>query len=147
MKWLLDLLPELLNAQATGHFFEPSGNVYFGGYPLMFAVSTNQWDIVQLIVDSRHMQRPEDAPPLKNSIFLVDQVLPECPFLTKLPDRHALESILHTSHFTLLHTSQTTLCTFSNTLHNLDQLHILINTHPFFDQPLHPATLQPCPGI
>ena len=42
VQWLLTANPEVLNAEALGPFFNPSGPTYFGGYPLLFAVSTNQ---------------------------------------------------------------------------------------------------------
>uniref|UniRef100_A0A7S1IC78 Ion transport domain-containing protein n=1 Tax=Eutreptiella gymnastica TaxID=73025 RepID=A0A7S1IC78_9EUGL len=52
-KYLLELHPQLLCNEATGSFFNPqsynfleSGN-YYGGYPLLFAIATNQWDIAE----------------------------------------------------------------------------------------------------
>jgi transient receptor potential cation channel subfamily V protein 6 len=48
-EWLLTHHPELLNAETIGEFFAPTGIAYFGGYPLLFAVSTNQTAMVQCI--------------------------------------------------------------------------------------------------
>ena len=71
--WLLDTNLGLLNAETKGDFFAPSGDAYFGGYPLLFAVASNQWDLLRKIVDTRNVERPPECPPLMNSIFLVDQ--------------------------------------------------------------------------
>jgi len=49
--WLLTHHPELLGSETTGKFFAPGGLAYFGGYPLLFAVSTNQFSMVQRILD------------------------------------------------------------------------------------------------
>eukprot|EP00668_Euglena_longa_P003049 GGOE01003561.1.p1 GENE.GGOE01003561.1~~GGOE01003561.1.p1 ORF type:complete len:665 (-),score=190.39 GGOE01003561.1:20-2014(-) len=52
VEWLLDHQPSLVNAETTGHFFDPGGTCYFGGLPLLFAVATNQSRMVELILDA-----------------------------------------------------------------------------------------------
>ena len=56
-RWLVRKYPELLHGRATGSFFQPSGECYYGEYPLMFAVCTNQPDIVTMILDEVDRQR------------------------------------------------------------------------------------------
>eukprot|EP00667_Euglena_gracilis_P003616 EG_transcript_3627 len=68
--WLLERSPQLLNAEATGHFFEPAGDAYFGGYPLLFAVSSNQPAIVERILCC---DLPEAPGGLQNSVLLQDR--------------------------------------------------------------------------
>ena len=50
VQWLLETHPTLLNSEAIGQFFALSGATYFGGYPLLFAVASNQWPIGMLWV-------------------------------------------------------------------------------------------------
>ncbi|TMW67317.1 hypothetical protein Poli38472_012433 [Pythium oligandrum] len=40
-RWLLQHVPELINAETIGKFFRPSKTCYFGGSPLLFALSSN----------------------------------------------------------------------------------------------------------
>ena len=40
----------LMTANATGTFFDPKGDFYFGGYPLQFAVCSNNQDIFDLVL-------------------------------------------------------------------------------------------------
>lgn len=40
--WLLAQAPELIHAETTGRFFRPRKACYFGGSPLLFALSSNQ---------------------------------------------------------------------------------------------------------
>lgn len=80
VRWLLDFykdhkdsvpngLKTLLVANATGKFFDISGEFYFGGYPLQFAVCSNSIDIFDLVlsfassleVDSGEDQLEEDG--------------------------------------------------------------------------------------
>eukprot|EP00667_Euglena_gracilis_P012374 EG_transcript_12703 len=76
-RWLLERVPELLDSEATGEFFKPCGDAYFGGYPLLFAVATNQEDMLDTILDTA-TQKPklksenEEPDTPKNSIFLRD---------------------------------------------------------------------------
>lgn len=52
-RFLLNLEPDLLYSRAEGGFFHRSGpdsTAYYGEYPLSFAVSTNQADIVRMLV-------------------------------------------------------------------------------------------------
>ena len=51
VEWLLDREPRLLEAEAIGSFFEPGQGTYFGGYPLLFAVASNQFDVVEVILN------------------------------------------------------------------------------------------------
>lgn len=62
VKWLLDFysncnknyLNELLSARTLGHFFHPhkgSLGVYFGEYPIHFAVCSNTLEIVDLLIE------------------------------------------------------------------------------------------------
>eukprot|EP00667_Euglena_gracilis_P002485 EG_transcript_2485 len=53
VEWLLAHQPYLVNAETTGHFFDPGGPCYFGGLPLLFAVATNQSRMVELILDTK----------------------------------------------------------------------------------------------
>ena len=39
-----------MTANATGTFFDPKGDFYFGGYPLQFAVCSNNIDIFDLVL-------------------------------------------------------------------------------------------------
>lgn len=41
-QWLVQEVPELINAETTGKFFRPGKACYFGGTPLLFALSSNQ---------------------------------------------------------------------------------------------------------
>ncbi|TYZ64527.1 hypothetical protein PybrP1_010395 [[Pythium] brassicae (nom. inval.)] len=41
-RWLVREIPELLDAETTGKFFRPGKSCYFGGSPLLFALSSNQ---------------------------------------------------------------------------------------------------------
>ena len=61
VRWLLDFykdhkdsvpngLKVLLAANATGRFFDISGDFYFGGYPLQFAVCSNSIEIFDLVL-------------------------------------------------------------------------------------------------
>ena len=61
VRWLLDFykdhkdsvengLAKLLAANATGSFFGPDGDFYFGGYPLQFAVCSNSIEIFDLVL-------------------------------------------------------------------------------------------------
>ena len=43
-------LAKLLMSNATGKFFDPSGDFYFGGYPLQFAVCANSQEIFDLVL-------------------------------------------------------------------------------------------------
>lgn len=47
---LLGLEPDLLYSRAEGIFFHRGAAAYYGEYPLSFAVSTNQADIVRMLV-------------------------------------------------------------------------------------------------
>jgi hypothetical protein len=55
-RWLVRNHPHLLNGRATGSFFQPTGECYYGEYPLSFAVCTNQPWIVTLILDEVERQ-------------------------------------------------------------------------------------------
>ena len=61
VRWLLDFfkdhkdsvpygLAKLLMSNANGNFFDPSGEFYFGGYPLQFAVCSNSQEIFDLVL-------------------------------------------------------------------------------------------------
>ena len=61
VRWLLDFykdhehsvprgLVRLLTSNATGKFFDQKGNFYYGGYPLQFAVCSNNTDIFDLVL-------------------------------------------------------------------------------------------------
>ncbi|KAF1319848.1 Proteasome assembly chaperone 2, partial [Globisporangium splendens] len=50
--WLLREVPELINAEATGSFFRPTKACYFGGAPLLFALSSNQINVALDILDA-----------------------------------------------------------------------------------------------
>ena len=62
VRWLLDFYKDhkdsvphglaqlLMNANATGTFFDPNGDFYFGGYPLQFAVCSNSIEIFDLVL-------------------------------------------------------------------------------------------------
>lgn len=62
VRWLLDFFKDhkdsvpnglaklLMMSNATGKFFDPSGDFYFGGYPLQFAVCANCVEIFDLVL-------------------------------------------------------------------------------------------------
>ena len=61
VRWLLDFykdhkdsvpggLAKLLTANATGKFFDQKGNFYYGGYPLQFAVCSDNIEIFDLVL-------------------------------------------------------------------------------------------------
>eukprot|EP00667_Euglena_gracilis_P025093 EG_transcript_29265 len=66
--WLLQRAPQLLNSETTGGFFTPGGGHYYGGYPLLFAVATNQAMLVDMMVQ---MHGGEQA--LWNNILYEDR--------------------------------------------------------------------------
>ena len=85
VRWLLDFYKDnglaiLLSANATGRFFGPNGDFYFGGYPLQFAVCTNSIQIFDLvyaatIIPSREEVKQENHTSLSigpNAIFMRD---------------------------------------------------------------------------
>ena len=53
VEWLLEKDPELLNAEAIGGLFKPDGDAYLGGYPLLFAVSCDQMQMVQKLLEAK----------------------------------------------------------------------------------------------
>jgi len=73
--WLIEREPELLNAETTGSFFLPSKDAYFGGYPLLFAVASNQREFVQAMLATRNTDRGRIRGPraLKNQITVADR--------------------------------------------------------------------------
>ena len=69
VRWLLDFfkdhcdsidggLETLLSANATGKFFDPDGDFYFGGYPMRFAVCTNSVQMFDLVFSYAHAITP-----------------------------------------------------------------------------------------
>jgi len=52
--WLLERFPQLLDQETLGSFFHPGGTAYFGGYPLLFAVATNQPRMLKRILAVNH---------------------------------------------------------------------------------------------
>lgn len=71
-QWLVREVPELVNAETTGEFFEPSTTCYFGGHPLLFAFSSNQIDIALLILDAAERLRHSNST-VDTSIFMCDR--------------------------------------------------------------------------
>ncbi|CAK4103427.1 unnamed protein product [Aphanomyces euteiches] len=71
VRWLVDTLPDLLDAEATGMFFSPGHACYFGGSPLLFALSSRQLEAATYI-----LRAADAAPPTSNaaktSIFMMD---------------------------------------------------------------------------
>ena len=72
VRWLLDFyrdhkdsvpngLKILLVANATGHFFDISGDNYFGGYPLQFAVCSNDIEIFDLVLSFASSMESDDS--------------------------------------------------------------------------------------
>jgi len=68
-EWLLDRYPYYLNHETTGTFFDRGKSAYFGGYPLLFAVATNQSQMVDRIVRTKTAEEGL----LVNSIHAVDR--------------------------------------------------------------------------
>ena len=71
VKWLLQRAPGLLKGEATGSFFAPGRDTYFGGYPLLFAVASNQMEMVEAILGLQ-LRRPDPELERYSSIFLQD---------------------------------------------------------------------------
>ncbi|CAF4384213.1 unnamed protein product, partial [Didymodactylos carnosus] len=42
---------KLLNAKASGNFFKNGRPCYYGEYPLAFAACTNQWNLVEILIE------------------------------------------------------------------------------------------------
>ena len=51
-RFLVRKCPELLTYRATGDFFMPGNQCYYGELPLSFAVCTNQGDLVRILLDA-----------------------------------------------------------------------------------------------
>mmetsp|Transcript_41003 Transcript_41003/g.68868 ORF Transcript_41003/g.68868 Transcript_41003/m.68868 type:complete len:210 (+) Transcript_41003:699-1328(+) len=52
VSFLVSACPELLDYRATGQFFRPGTQSYYGETPLNFAVCKNQGDMVRLLLDA-----------------------------------------------------------------------------------------------
>ena len=50
---LIEACPEQLSQHATGAFFAPGKSCYYGELPLSFAASTNQEEMVKLLLQSK----------------------------------------------------------------------------------------------
>lgn len=83
-RWLVQEVPALLTAEATGKFFSPGKPCYFGGYPLLFAFASNQINIARSILKSSEGRcggggrsdgdgrSPSTTSSMETSIFLCD---------------------------------------------------------------------------
>ncbi|KAF0690892.1 Aste57867_17755 [Aphanomyces stellatus] len=71
VKWLVETLPDLLDAETTGEFFSPSKACYFGGSPLLFAVSSRQFEAAKYILQAADKANPGSAA-ARTSIFMMD---------------------------------------------------------------------------
>ncbi|KAF1793763.1 Ankyrin repeat-containing domain [Phytophthora cactorum] len=58
--WLVREAPQLVRAETTGKFFGPTKACYFGGTPLLFALSSNQIDMALHILEAA--ERLQDGP-------------------------------------------------------------------------------------
>ncbi|KAG7400104.1 hypothetical protein PHYBOEH_007010 [Phytophthora boehmeriae] len=75
VQWLVQNVPQLVNAEVTGKFFGPTKACYFGGTPLLFALTTNQLDIAMVILESndRLQSTRENESETLASIFMCDR--------------------------------------------------------------------------
>ncbi|OQR82496.1 transient receptor potential cation channel subfamily V member 6 [Achlya hypogyna] len=71
IQWLASTVPDLLDAETTGDFFEPGKPCYFGGTPLLFALASRQLVAAKYILDVAHSQ-PAGSRARKTSIFMTD---------------------------------------------------------------------------
>eukprot|EP00466_Bigelowiella_natans_P013853 jgi/Bigna1/139376/aug1.50_g14084 len=60
VKLLVEACPNQLHQEVTGNFFSPGKPCYYGGYPLSFAVSTNQPDILLYLLDKKANMEAQD---------------------------------------------------------------------------------------
>ncbi|ETW10062.1 hypothetical protein, variant [Aphanomyces invadans] len=116
VKWLVEHLPDLLDAETTGVFFSPGHACYFGGTPLLFALSSRQLDAAACI-----LQAADRAPPTsraaRTSIFMMDAhgnnalhmaVVHDLPDVYDFAVRHAMSRFPNAcpKHFDPLDTSK-----------------------------------------
>jgi len=72
VQWLLEKAPGLLKGEAVGTFLSPGKDTYFGGYPLLFAVASNQMDMVEAILNLELPKMERKLEPYQN-ILLTDK--------------------------------------------------------------------------
>lgn len=73
-RWLVREVPELISAEATGKFFRPSKGCYFGGTPLLFALSSNQINVALDILDAADRLKARAPPCEPTKSVLNEQV-------------------------------------------------------------------------
>ncbi|RHY61967.1 hypothetical protein DYB26_002165 [Aphanomyces astaci] len=71
VKWLVETLPDLLDAETTGVFFSPGHACYFGGSPLLFALSSRQLEAAACILQAAD-RAPSTSRAARTSIFMMD---------------------------------------------------------------------------
>lgn len=62
---LVEKFPVLLRSRATGVFFLPSGNCYYGELPLLWAASFGDVQIIQKLLNSSHADKYPETRVLK----------------------------------------------------------------------------------
>lgn len=61
-RWLVQEIPELVNGETTGKFFRPGKALYFGGTPLLFALSSNQVGVaLDILAAAEHLKTMDEA--------------------------------------------------------------------------------------
>ncbi|OQR98501.1 vanilloid receptor-related osmotically activated cha (ISS) [Achlya hypogyna] len=73
VRWLVDTMPDLLDAETTGSFFAPGTPCYFGGTPLLFALASNLLDAASAILNAAAVA-PKDSAAAKTTIWMTDAI-------------------------------------------------------------------------
>ncbi|KDO31441.1 hypothetical protein SPRG_04056 [Saprolegnia parasitica CBS 223.65] len=69
--WLVQRVPDLLDAETTGSFFAPGTPCYLGGTPLLFALASHLLEAATLILAAA-AKAPAGSPAAKTSIAMTD---------------------------------------------------------------------------
>ncbi|KDO31442.1 hypothetical protein SPRG_04057 [Saprolegnia parasitica CBS 223.65] len=72
IQWLVDRIPDLLDAETTGSFFAPGMLCYLGGTPLLFAMASKLVDGAKVILAAAK-KAPAGSPAAKTSIWMTDR--------------------------------------------------------------------------
>ncbi|EQC31452.1 hypothetical protein SDRG_11051 [Saprolegnia diclina VS20] len=72
IQWLVDTVPDLLDAETTASRYEPGMLCYLGGTPLLFAMAAKLLDGAKAILAAAE-KAPPGSPAAKTSIFMTDR--------------------------------------------------------------------------
>ncbi|EQC27807.1 hypothetical protein SDRG_14391 [Saprolegnia diclina VS20] len=72
IQWLVDRIPDLLDAETTGSFFAPGMLCYLGGTPFLFAMASKLVDGAKVILAAAK-KAPAGSPAAKTSISMTDR--------------------------------------------------------------------------